>query len=330
METISTPFFRIGLALALLAALYLLYIRLGRQGKVVFSLAATMSAALLAAWPSAALALLPAALLALVLSSRRGKTSEYVPASARIEGGGIKRGLTPPEGAVLLGRPLNLTLTLVIFEMLRKGFLRQTGHTPLVVEVAQEFRTHGSGLSAQARGEKRRKAAQRLNAALHKYEEPFLEIIEANPGVPVNEMDLGVAIQPLIRYVAGRVGGFSIEETRAYYHLIIERAPREARSDGRLTFERQKVFDRNFGWVLQGENFAAVLDTADLSYMPVWQRKQAGLLPQGNSFAQWAQSVMAAMGHAVAEKDVKIGLGRETDAVMATLMNDIARATYYG
>ncbi len=269
-----------------------------------------------------------------------GKSTSYQPAVARIEGGGIKRGLTPPEGAVVLGKPLNVTLTLVIFEMLRKGFLSQVNATPLVVEVAEAFRTHGSGLSAQARGEQRRKAAQAINAALHKYEEPFLELIEEKPGIPVTDLDFGIAIQPLIRYVAGRVGGYNLEETRSYYRLIIDRSPREARSDGKLTFERQKVFDRNFGWVLLGENFAIVLDQEDYSYLPVWMRNELGsrgdgeqgseTLPLGNSFAQWAKDVMAAMEGAVDEKDVKLTLGKETDAVTAKLMNDVARATFYG
>lgn len=248
------------------------------------------------------------------------KSTPYQPAVARIEGGGIKRGLTAPEAAVVLGKPLNVTLTLVIFEMLRKGFLRQVSASPLVVEVAEAFRTHGGGLSAQARGEQRRKAAQAINAALHKYEVPFLEIIEANPGVAVSKLDLSVAIQPLVRYVAGRVGGYNLEETRAYYRLIIERAPREARSDGRLTFERQKVFDRNFGMVLLGDDFAHVLDQPDYSYVPVWQRASkvqspmsgslevgksgsqetsSGLL--GRSFASWTAEVMAAMEAAVDE-----------------------------
>jgi hypothetical protein len=267
--------------------------------------------------------------LARFISRLRGRSATtYQPALARIEGGGIKRGLTPPEGAVVLGRPLNITLTLVIFEMLRKGFVRLVQSSPLVVEVNEAFRTHGSGLSVLARGEKRRKAAQAINSSLHKYEEPFLEILEDNPGKPIHELDFGIAVQPLVRYVAGRVGGFSLEETRTYYRLIIDRAPREARSDGKLTFDRQRVFDRNFGWVLLGDDFGGVLDAPDYSYLPVWQRSP--VQTASPTFAQWAKQVMASLEGSVAEADVKLGLGRETDAVTATLMNDIARATYYG
>lgn len=281
----------------------------------------------------------------LVRWRRARMAAPYQPAVARIEGGGIKRGLTAPEAAVVLGRPLNVTLTLVIFEMLRKGFLMQVQAWPLVVEVAEAFRTHGSGLSAQARGERRRLAAQAIKATLHLYEEPFLELIEAQPGVPVSKLDFGVAIQPMVRYVAGRVGGYNLEETRAYYRLLIERAPREARSDGKLTFERQRIFDRNFGFVLLGDDFGGVLDQPDYSYIPVWQRtsdvKTSNVQRPTSSddqtwdvgrrtFAAWAARVMAAMQGAVAEADVKLTLGSETDAVTATLLNDVARATFYG
>lgn len=283
--------------------------------------------------------------LARLISRLRGRAAAtYQPAVARIEGGGIKRGLTSPEGAVLLGRPLNVTLTLVIFEMLRKGFLRQVAAEPLTVALADAFRTHGSGLSAQARGDKRRKSAQAINATLHPYEEPFLEIIESHPATPAPQLDFGVAIQPLVRYVAGRVGGFSLQETRDYYKLIIERAPKEARSDGKLTFDRQKIFDRNFGWVLLGDDFASVLDAPDFSYVPIWLRERgsagaeeqnntphlASSLAPGLTFAAWAQDVFKSMENLVNEKDVKINLGQDSDTVTATLLNDIGRATFYG
>lgn len=252
----------------------------------------------------------------------------YVPARARIEGGGVKRGLTPAEGAILLGRPLHVALTLVVFDLLRKGLVVQVEDDPLIVEVVEAFRTRGSGLSAQARGDQRRRAAQALSKPMHIYEEAFIEILEANPGQPVHTVDYSIAIQPLLRYVAGRVGGYDLEDSRAYYRLIIDRAPREARSDGVLTFERQKVFDRNFGWVLLGDDFEAVLDQEDYSYVPVWWRTSDVLRP--TSFARWAQDVFAAMQAAVPEDLVDAGLQREADGTTVTLMNDIARATFRG
>lgn len=329
--SVSSILLRIAIG-ALFFILYaLVFYRLGRgQGKLLAAAIAAGLLALFAYVPAAQLiAFMPLLAFAAWAEWRRRQAAGYQPAVARIEGGGIKRGLTPPEAAVLLGRPLNVTLTLVLFEMLRKGLLRQTAGVPFAVEVDEAFRTHGSGLSMQERGEHRRLAAQKINASLHKFEEPFLEIIESNPGRPVRELDFGVAIQPLVRYVAGRAGGYSLEETRAYYKLIIERAPREARSDGRLTFDRERIFNRNFGWVLLGDDFVSVFDQPDYTYVPVWLRKQPVDLG-GRTFARWAQAAFAELEGVIAEKDVKLTLGDESDAVTAALLSDIRKTTFFG
>ncbi len=51
---------------------------------------------------------------------------DYLPPIAQVEGGGIKRGLTAPEAAVLLELPLTKVLGLIVFGMLEKKLVRQT------------------------------------------------------------------------------------------------------------------------------------------------------------------------------------------------------------
>ena len=263
------------------------------------------------------------------LFRRRGKQKiPYEPALARIEGGGIKRGLSAPEASVLLGRPLNLSLTLVLFEMLRKGFLVQEQAIPLTVAIAPPFQIKRANLSLNEIKEQRRGAAQQLPAALALYEEAFLEVLETQHG-RASKIHFSIAVQPVIRFVAGRVGGYSLAETRAYYEALIERAPKEARSDGVLTIEREKVFDRNFGWLLMHPDFPSLLDQDDYSYQPVWWRKDPSLVPD-KSFATWARQVIDEMAANPSLESVKIELGEEEDLLSATLMNDIARATFYG
>lgn len=324
---------RIATAAVFTALLWLVFLQLARgQGKLLFAIVAGGLLGLFAYLPLAQLlAFVPLFGLLAWAAWRRGRATAYQPAVARIEGGGVKRGLTPPEAAVLLGRPINITLTLVLFELLRKGILHQTAGAPFTVEVDEAFRTHGKGLTAQARGEQRRLAAQAIHAALHTFEEPFLEIIESSPEVPVSQLDLGVAVQPLVRYVAGRSGGYSLAETRRYYDLIIDRAPKEARSDGKLTFDRERIFNRNLGWILLLEDaaFVSVLDQPDYSYVPVWLRKQPVDLG-GRTFARWVQAVFAELAGVVAEDDIELQLGADADAVTATLLNDIRRTTFFG
>ena len=260
---------------------------------------------------------------------RRGKQKvPYEPALARIEGGGIKRGLSAPEASVLLGRPLNLSLTLVLFEMLRKGLVLQQSATPLTVQVAEQLQIKDQSQTLPAIKEQRRLAAQQIPAALTLYEEAFLEMLETQLE-PVKLLDFSIAIQPFVRFVAGRVGGYSLAETRAYYEAIIERAPKEARSDGVLTVEREKVFDRNFAWLLMHPDFTSLLDQDDYSYQPIWWRKDPSLVPD-KSFATWARQIIDEMAANPSLGSVKIELGEEEDLLSATLMNDIARATFYG
>ncbi len=230
---------------------------------------------------------------------------------------------------MLLGKPLNLTLALVLFEMLRKGFLIQEQAQPLIVGIAKAFQVKQRGLSLEDAKDQRRKAAQKIPAAMSLYEEAFLETIENQPDKPVKNLDFTIAVQPLIRYVASRVGGYSLDETRAYYQALVERAPKEARSDGVLTFERQKVFDRNFGKLLMHEDFEAILNQEDYSYQPVWWRKQPEVVAE-IPFAQWAQQVIAELQSNPSLGSVQIELGDEEDLLSATLMNEIAQATFYG
>ena len=71
------------------------------------------------------------------------RKTHYMPPIAQVEGGGIKRGLTAPEAAVLLELPVAKVLSLVIFGMLKKGILRQVQADPLLVAVNEPFLIEG-------------------------------------------------------------------------------------------------------------------------------------------------------------------------------------------
>ena len=71
-----------------------------------------------------------------------------------------------------------------------------------------------------------------------------------------------------------------------------------------------------------------MLDQEDYSYIPVWMR-DTDLLKMEESFAAWAEKVIKSMEGEVNEEEINLGLSREMDLVTATLMNEIARATFY-
>jgi hypothetical protein len=200
-----------------------------------------------------------------------GRKSTYLPAIAHTESGGIKRGLTAPEAAVLLEMPLNKVLMLVIYGLLKKGVIQQTQADPLVVTVAAAYTSPPKADSAQGRHEARLRAAQENGVALHIYEHPFLDILEDQPDRPVHQHQLNQPMKALITHVAGRMSGFSLRQSRQYYRKIISRALREANSIGELP-EWEKTVDRNMEWILMSDDYRTVLQRPGRHYQPTWIR----------------------------------------------------------
>ncbi len=257
-----------------------------------------------------------------VLLQRRRPRGSYLPAIVQVEGGGIKRGLTAPEAAVLLELPLNKVLTLVIFGLLKKGILRQIQDTPLIVEVAEDFWARNAQ-SASEREAQQRKSAQEHGVVLHNYELPFLTLIEQRRGVPVQEIDFSAPMKNLIDHVVDRVKNFDLSDTQDYYRRIIQRALKEAQTIGEIP-EREKVLDRNLEWILMDPGYRTVLEPRGYRYRPIWIRSgpmsgsqasagggQLSGSPPGPggrtsfrdvaaSFAGWTENTMGAMASAIA------------------------------
>ncbi len=257
---------------------------------------------------------------------RRKKT--YLPPIAQVEGGGIKRGLTAPEAATLLEMPLNKVLTLTIFGLLAKGVLSQTQDDPLVVEVVEEFRAKGQAAltTPNKRYDFLKQAAQAKGIVIHRYEEPFLYLIESGKGKAVKDINFGPAITGLITRTAEKMKGFDLSDTQEYYQKIIARAWQQAQLIGEIP-QREEFLDKYLPWVLMRDDYPTVLTTGGYHYSPAWIRPMhhaAGggkavssggksgvggrttLGDVGASFAGWAQTTMGSMASAVMPGSVKV------------------------
>jgi hypothetical protein len=231
------------------------------------------------------------------LSKGRKSRPEYRPAVAIAEGGGVKRGLTAPEAAVLLEMPLNTVLAAVLVGLLKKGAIRPTDGSPSILEVTPDFLARESSPGAMGRAAHRRAVAQRYNAVLHPYEEPFLELFEENGGRDVGNLNFTVPLRALLRETARRVGGHDLDATREYYRKHMGRARHDvARADG--SPEGNRLLAHHLEWLVLDEEFAklyreyrpgwlAGVDT-DSEYHPEladWiaglQRELAGSIPDG-------------------------------------------------
>ena len=254
-----------------------------------------------------------------LLSKRK---MHYMPPIAQVEGGGIKRGLTAPEAAVLLELPIAKVLSLVIFGMLKKSALRQLSADPLTVSVDDSLQIK-SNKDLLADENKRtqfyREAGQKKGIVVHAYEQPFLFLLENNPGKPVKEIDFAVPVRQIIAGAAARMKGFDLSETQDYYRSIIKRAAEQAAAIGDIP-QREATVDRNFEWILMDDDYPTVF--TGWPYRPIWTRGMpmsmpgtAGPASSGTptpgipgqttfsdvaaSFSGWAENTMGSMASAI-------------------------------
>ncbi|MFC1571966.1 hypothetical protein ACFL6M_00045 [Candidatus Eisenbacteria bacterium] len=167
----------------------------------------------------AILVLIPV-MVAIEIFLRRPKT-QYLPAVAEMEGGGVKRGLTPVEVAILMEKPLHRVLGLVLFGMLRKGIIVLESNKPLRVRIHKAFLEKGKLISN--RKKTRSKIARSLGTTIQGYEHGFLEQIAADESACVADVDFSKPMTVLVLQTVRRVRGCGFTETLAHYQGVVDR-----------------------------------------------------------------------------------------------------------
>ena len=216
------------------------------------------------------------------------KRRVYLPPIVQVEGGGIKRGLTAPEAAVLLELPLGKVLTLVIFGMLKKGLLRQVGADPLRVEVDRSF-------AGKDKAERRAAAAEK-GVVIHRYENEFIDTLTLSaPHFAITEIDFSSPMRDLVEHVAERMIGFDLSDTQDYYRTIVTRAWEMAKGLGEVE-QRQKHVDKNLEWLLLDDDWSDRFEgwgRSGYHYHPIWIRT-------GPTYGGTGASLPAGLGGAAA------------------------------
>jgi hypothetical protein len=290
-----------------LGLLALFFYRAGRgAGWTLFALLAAGLTGLFTLSPALHLLLfLPlAALLGLNEWHLRRYGEPYQPARALVETGGVKRGLTGPEAAALLEAPVQRVLCVVLAALLKKGLVEEDEGDPWRLAVAPAFRVRELAAGPRQRAELRREAARRQAVVMHGYEDPFLELLEAGGGAPVQEQRWGVPLRLLVQGVVARVGPYNLEKTRAYYRKVAARARKDARSVVGEAWQ-DAVLDHHLEWLLLEPSPQDVwLDWPD--YQPSWRRVEvldpqlAPIPGQGPTpFADWLANALEACAAAL-------------------------------
>lgn len=315
----ESPQARITLGVIFLVLFAFLFFRFsGGTGLSVYAILSAGACILFAFSPGSHLLAMPAVVVLIGLNEwfRGRRQFHYMPPIAQVEGGGIKRGLTAPEAAVLLELPVAKVLSLVIFGMLKKGVLRQLQADPLVVEIDEAFQLKPEPLltNEDQRAKFYNEAAVKKGVVVQSYEHPFLFLLQSNPGKPAREINFGLPLKLLIQSAAARMKGFDLSETKDYYRSIISRAAEQAKAIGDIP-QREQTIDRNFEWILMDPGYPTVF-TYGRPYRPAWTRGSTVSLPSGpvatpsmpgttsfgdvaSGFAGWAENTMGGMASAL-------------------------------
>ena len=234
----------------------------------------------------------------IVRGAIKASKPNYLPPIAQVEGGGIKRGLTAPEAAVILEMPLNKVLALVIFGLLEKGLVRKAEGTgslteALKVEVADAYRTDLE--DADARAQYRRSVAQKQGTVIHNYEDAFLDQIQAHPDKPVKQLNVVKPMQKLVDIAAAKMQGFDLSDTQDYYRRVIERAMQQAAALGDIE-QREQYLDKYGSWVMLDKDYRSVMTVGSYNYWPIWARQTRPAAAMGAAGAATARPAAASSG----------------------------------
>ncbi len=179
--------------------------------------------------------------------AQRRRKMQYLPPQIKVEGVGIKRGLTAVEASILLEIPLDRVLTMILFGLLKKQAITVLEDTPLTVEVADT-----------------------LPEGLHPYEKKFLKAVKVDG--TLSESKLRSTMTALIKAVNAKMKGFSRKETVAYYQDIVQRAWKQVEA-AKTPEVRSERFDEGLEWTMLDEDFDDRTKRVFRSgpvYMPMW------------------------------------------------------------
>lgn len=153
----------------------------------------------------------------------------YLPPKMKIEGNGIKRGLTAVEAAILMEQPMDKILTMILFGTLKKEATTVIQHEPLELEVPQP-----------------------LPEGLHPYEIDFLQAFSLK-GVP-RRTAMQKMMVDLINSVSKKMKGFSHKETVAYYEDIMRRAWKMVEESDTPEVKSER-YDQTLEWTMLDKDY---------------------------------------------------------------------------
>jgi len=232
-----------------------------------------------------------------VYSSNRRKM-KYLSPKISIEGHGIKRGLTAIESAILLEKPLDTIMTMILFGVIKKEAAEVTNEDPLKVKVLQP-----------------------VPEDLREYEKTFLEAMEKTKK-PARDRALQKVMTQLIKSVQKKMKGFSLKDTTKYYKSIVQKAWVQVEQAATPEVKSERYAD-NLEWTMLDQDFDDRTQRTFRSgpvFVPMW----------GGAYRPSYRSSAPAMPSSGTPKSVSVSTGQGGHLSLPTLPGSTFAASVVG
>jgi len=245
-------------------------------------------------------------LIALILwagsKSARKRKMKYLPPKIRIEGHGIKRGLTAVEAAILMEQPADKVLTMILFAVLKKDAAKVVSRDPLKLDVTQP-----------------------VEEKLRYYESAFLEAFAESSAKKRKTMLQELMIR-LIKNISKKMKGFSHKESVAYYKGIMRKAWKQV-EESETPEVRSERFDEHMGWTMLDKDFDQrtedIFRTGPV-FVPIWWHRYDPGWSRGRSVSPKPVATSGRTGGGRAAPSMPSLPGGEFAASMVTGMQGFA------
>ena len=152
---------------------------------------------------------------------------DYVPPFISVPTAGPRTNLYREEVAVVLEKPVNVTISMIVLSLIQKGLLHQLSPEESNLKPIEQTKRH----------------------RLRKYERQVLESIR--PDFSIDEDRLVDAVSSLVKYTRRRIKGYNYEKTVEYYERLIQDSIATIKSES----DPRKVPADAWFWAVLDEEF---------------------------------------------------------------------------
>ncbi|MFO7627685.1 MAG: hypothetical protein R6V62_10525 [Candidatus Fermentibacteraceae bacterium] len=157
------------------------------------------------------------------------RQKQYLPPKIRVGGKGVRRGLTVPMAALLMEKPLDRVVMLMVWSLIKKGAVTVTGE--------------GAGTRITPMG--------LVPEGLRDYEKKLLELIAGEEGLTTKNLE--TFFKGMISDLETAMEGFNLKTTREYYTGVMKNAWKQL-EEAPDAVAAAEVFADRFQWLLASED----------------------------------------------------------------------------